>query len=171
MSNEISLKLITPNEYTLVSRIINDPDHNKYQENARLSPLDKREVLKESNGIWRRGSWHCLTARINGQLVGITSLTVLSVMDREYETGIIIDKRFQGQGIGKNVLKFLSQEAFKRLNANRLVAYIHPENIVCLSIYKYVGFQIEGIARKARKLDEVFYDHNILSLLRNEMVV
>lgn len=52
-----------------------------------------------------------------------------------------------GKGIGKNLMKVAIEQSDNWLNLTRLELEVHEDNLTAISLYKRMGFEIEGIKR------------------------
>lgn len=57
---------------------------------------------------------------------------------------IMVDKAFQGQGIGKAATKLMIAEMTKSLNATKIVVGYHPDNLNAHNLYASLGFEDHG---------------------------
>lgn len=57
---------------------------------------------------------------------------------------IMVDKKFQGKGIGKAASKLMITEMAKLLNAKKIVVGYHPENLGAHHLYSSLGFIDNG---------------------------
>ena len=57
---------------------------------------------------------------------------------------IMVDKEYQGQGIGKIATKLMISEIAKIPNAKRIVVGYHPENVNAHKLYASLGFIDNG---------------------------
>jgi diamine N-acetyltransferase len=57
---------------------------------------------------------------------------------------IMVDKVFQGQGIGKAASKLMIAEMAKSLNATKIVVGYHPDNLNAHNLYASLGFKDYG---------------------------
>lgn len=57
---------------------------------------------------------------------------------------IMVDKKFQGKGIGKAASKLMITEMAKLLNAKKVVVGYHPENLGAHHLYSRLGFIDNG---------------------------
>lgn len=57
---------------------------------------------------------------------------------------IMVDKAFQGQGIGKAATKLMIAEMAKSLNATKIVVGYHPDNLNAHNLYASLGFEDHG---------------------------
>ncbi|MDF2066397.1 GNAT family N-acetyltransferase [Bacillus sp. Cr_A10] len=57
---------------------------------------------------------------------------------------IMVDKQFQGQGIGKAATKLMINEMAKLPNVKKIVVGYHPENLGAHNLYASLGFIDHG---------------------------
>lgn len=57
---------------------------------------------------------------------------------------IMIDKHFQGKGIGKAATKLMILEIAKLPNAQKIIVGYHPENKGAHNLYRSLGFEDRG---------------------------
>ncbi|WP_394120065.1 GNAT family N-acetyltransferase [Planococcus donghaensis] len=57
---------------------------------------------------------------------------------------IMVDKAFQGKGIGKAATKLMIAEMAKSLNATKIVVGYHPDNLNAHNLYASLGFEDHG---------------------------
>ncbi|ALS78758.1 spermidine acetyltransferase [Planococcus kocurii] len=57
---------------------------------------------------------------------------------------IMVDKAFQGQGIGKAATKLMIAEMAKSLHATKIVVGYHPDNLNAHNLYASLGFEDHG---------------------------
>ncbi len=56
----------------------------------------------------------------------------------------MVDKQFQGKGIGKAATKLMMSEMAKSLNAKKIVVGYHSENLGAHNLYSSLGFIDNG---------------------------
>ncbi len=76
----------------------------------------------------------------NGEIIGSTQYEIKSP-EHIYLSGLVINPKFQGKGIGREVLK---QVLEKINNVKRSDLVTHPDNIFALKLYESFGFTIES---------------------------
>lgn len=57
---------------------------------------------------------------------------------------IMVDKNFQGKGVGKAATNLMIEEIIKLPNANKIVVGYHPENKGAHNLYSSLGFVDQG---------------------------
>lgn len=96
--------------------------------------LDKHEWINEfkTNVIY--------LIEKNGLIVGNVSYEKKS-KDYVYISGLVIGRRFQGQGIAREALSQILKEL---KNTRRIDIVTHPDNKIALHLYQSLGFVIES---------------------------
>lgn len=98
------------------------------------SSSSKKEALAELTNT------ETFFIRKKGQVVGNIAYE-MKAKDHAEITGLMVDPRYQGQGIGREALT-AALDKLKRVKRIDLVT--HPENEKALALYQSVGFQIES---------------------------
>lgn len=89
-------------------------------------------------GCWRR-------APDGDQLVGYAILML--AVDEAHLLNIAVDARFQGQGIGRRIMRFIMDDA-RAKECVMLFLEVRPSNHVAQALYRDLGFTQHGL-RKA----------------------
>ena len=77
---------------------------------------------------------------------------------------IIVDKKWQGQGLGKAIAAAAVNLADNELMIERVEVEIPTENVGALKLCKATGFRVEGVARDwMRTLDGKFADAYLMA--------
>ena len=80
-----------------------------------------------------------------GKVVGFLMYnSVQEELDGYWIYRIMIDKSFQGKGIGKEATELMIAEMAKLLNAKKIVVGYHPENAGAHHLYASLGFIDQG---------------------------
>lgn len=105
------------------------------------------------------------------KVIGHIGLYNIDYRARKCSCGILIgNKSFRRKGLGYLCLKALVDFGFDNLNLNRIEADFLQDNIASLSIYKKIGFKIEGKQRQAQYKLGMYYDLVLMALLRDERI-
>ena len=70
--------------------------------------------------------------------------TVPEELDGYWVYRIMVDKQYQGKGIGKAATKLMIAEMEKSLNAEKIVVGYNPENVGAHQLYASLGFIDHG---------------------------
>ena len=117
--------------------------------------FDEREC-RAAEAHWREhafGHW-ALLERQTGDFVGSAEVHfaypgVEGISTDEVEVGIEILPDYQGQGYATEALAAMVADAWRRTNADHLVAYTPPDHAVSITLMKKLGFgfRSSGIGR------------------------
>lgn len=70
--------------------------------------------------------------------------SVQEELDGHWVYRIMVDKEYQGKGIGKAATKLMISEMAKLPNAKKIVVGYHPENLGAHNLYSSLGFIDNG---------------------------
>lgn len=101
--------------------------------------------------------------------VGYVQLYPIDWKNRNAEVGIIMGRKRQGQGLGKETLRLIVDYGFKTLNLKRIYAEIYSYNKNSIKLFEKIGFKLEGKLREHHYWNGKFHDSLIYSILRSEM--
>jgi ribosomal-protein-alanine N-acetyltransferase len=89
---------------------------------------------------------HYVAARLDGELVGYAGVSRLGRKPPyEYEVHTIgVDKRFQGQGMGRVLLDRLLEIA----DGGTVFLEVRTDNAAAIGLYESVGFAVMGVRKK-----------------------
>ena len=98
--------------------------------------------------------------------VGNVNLTQINNIHRSAEFSILIgDSNFRGKGIGLHSSLEILNHGFKNLGLQRIWLSVLTSNEAAFNLYKKIGFEEEGILRKAIFKNGNFHNLQIMSLL------
>lgn len=104
----------------------------------------------------------------NAKLIGEASFKTIKWLNRKAEISILLLPEYHRKGIGYKVLCRMLHFAFNTLNFYRLEAEIIEGNHASIQLFKKLGFVQEGVLRKAKYIDGIYYDILRLGLLKEE---
>ncbi|MGG0655809.1 GNAT family N-acetyltransferase [Rummeliibacillus pycnus] len=70
--------------------------------------------------------------------------SVLEELDGYWIYRIMIDKKWQGKGIGKAATKLMISEITNLPNAKKIIVGYHPDNLGAHKLYESLGFEDNG---------------------------
>jgi ribosomal protein S18 acetylase RimI-like enzyme len=116
-------------------------DADKILELERLTIRDKTySCLKNKNEVLKEfENSEIYLIYKDEHLVGSTEFQMKSPQ-HAYLAGLIIDPRFQGQGIGREAMKFRLSKLKK---VKRIDLVTHPDNFKMINLCQSLGFKIE----------------------------
>ncbi|MGJ8524738.1 L-amino acid N-acetyltransferase AaaT [Halomonadaceae bacterium LMG 33818] len=109
-----------------------------------------------------------LVAEVEHKVVGDICLMQLQTVRMAHvaRLGMAVHVEFQHRGIGQRLLKEAIDYAFLWLNIERIELEVYPDNTAAIALYKKMGFEQEGVKRRAVFRAGRYVDVNIMALLR-----
>jgi RimJ/RimL family protein N-acetyltransferase len=83
-------------------------------------------------------------------------------MKHRASLGMGIVGGYRGKGIGAQLLKAVIEQA-KAFGLEKIELHVYTTNAPAIRLYEKVGFEREGLIRKYRQLDGVYYDSLMMS--------
>ena len=124
-------------------RIYADPDVSKYLEELFKDPNEERaymkSYIKQFYGFYGFGMWTVILKE-TGQVIGRAGLSVREGYELP-ELGFVIERAYQGRGLGFEVCKAILAYAGEVLAFDKLQALVEEENKVSLGLLEKLGFQ------------------------------
>ena len=113
------------------------------------------------------GAAHFLSmAEEGGPVIAVCSLSNISRGPfQACNVGYSVSESAQGSGVMKALLAFVIDHAFNELGLNRVMANYMPSNARSAGLLSSLGVQEEGLARRYPKINGVWEDHVLTSLL------
>lgn len=108
-------------------------------------------------------------AELDGQLVGeLTLFTEQRLRTRHsLSFGISVDPAFAGRGIGEQLIRTGLDYAFNWMGIIRVELEAFHDNARALRLYTRLGFEHEGVKRKACLRDGDYHDIVVMAKLRD----
>jgi len=150
-------------------RWINDVSNDTLTEHAQL-PHTLSELEKYALGKWSDKSclWLGIYRQKTNKHVGNIEICGIDWIHGCGEYKILVDKKYQGKGFGKEASVLLIQHAFEVLNLHRLQLGVHQDNKGARHLYKRLGFVKEGELRENFSRKGKFKNTIIMGLLASE---
>ena len=128
-----------------------------------LKYLKKQESLPSSTILDFR-----VVLRRSGKVIGGIGLMKIDRLTGKADVGYFFGRDYWRQGYGTEALKALIKIAFTKLKLQRIEAPIYKENIASQLLVKKLGFEKEGIRKRASRslATGVLHDVVIYALLK-----
>lgn len=110
---------------------------------------------------------HMFVVEIEEKVVGVASLNVITNPRRNHtgEIGIMVNKDYQNRGIGRQLMEELIDLAKNWLMLKRVQLDVISDNERAISLYKSLGFKIEGEKIKAVKRNGSYENEYTMGLI------
>jgi [ribosomal protein S5]-alanine N-acetyltransferase len=110
-----------------------------------------------------------VVAEEGGELLGSAGISGLDRATGRCAVGYWVAARARGRGVATRALRLLCAYAFDRLDAQRIEAWIDPENPASLRVAERLGFTREGLLRSFMPINGVRRDLLMYSLLPGDL--
>lgn len=134
---------------------------------------DKREAeelirtFQQSNHSHSSVSWGVELKETN-KIIGTCGFKNWDRLSHHSEIGGNISSKYWGNHYGTEVLQFMLAYGFNQMHLNKIYAYTNVHNHSVLALMDKYGFKQEGRLHEHQRLDNVFEDVFIFSLLKKE---
>lgn len=109
-----------------------------------------------------------LLIRRDGQIIGACNFThIVRGAFQACHLGYALDESAQGQGLMHEALKAAIAYGFDAMKLHRIMANYRPENARSARLLERLGFEREGQARAYLKINGVWADHVLTSLINH----
>ena len=151
----------------------NDPDVRLFLDTIRpLNQASERIFLEKLSKTAADPTGDIIMAIVlkdRDRHIGNTGLHRLNLVDRNAEFGIAIgEKDLWHKGYGTEATHLVVAYGFNTLNLHRIYLRVHGNNPKGLATYEKVGFQKEGVMRKALFRQGRYHDVILMGLLRED---
>lgn len=102
------------------------------------------------------------------ELIGTAGISVFGNprMRHSASLGIMVLPQYQGQGVGRALMEALLDLADRWLLLVRVELGVYPDNTRAIRLYESLGFQREGVKRKAAIRNGEYVDEVMMARLR-----
>jgi RimJ/RimL family protein N-acetyltransferase len=139
--------------------------------NGNYLPVSQRSFDEWFGAIGKDPSRVVFSIRKHGalELLGYIQLTEIHPIFRSAFLGIVIaDPANRGKGYGQEALKLCIGFAWTDLNLQRLSLTITGHNEPAMRAYKKVGFEVEGVLKRAVFTNGAYVDATVMGLLKSD---
>tara|TARA_B100001093_G_scaffold62757_1_gene52720 strand:+ start:3659 stop:4189 length:531 start_codon:yes stop_codon:yes gene_type:complete len=105
----------------------------------------------------------------NNELIGLLYILNIDYINRNAEFSIWIGNlTYRGKGYGELGCKVALNHAFNNINLHKIYLRVLETNKAAISLYKKIGFKIEGISRESLFKNGKYLNVLEMSILKNE---
>lgn len=129
-----------------------------------LSVSDQVTSIKATN---EQKNATMLLAIVDESIVGIGTIHSDQKIKSKHsgELGIVVSKKFQGQGIGTEIIKRLIDWCKSNGITKRIQLDTRTDNELAVKLYKKFGFEIEGELKNSTFLNGTYYHLYVMGLM------
>ena len=126
----------------------------------KISLTSEEKYLKKQLIAFKDHKSAQLLIFVNGKLAGISSVDMQEKVKKHIGVfGISISKEYRGMGLGKQLMKYVLDEAINNLNGLRIITLeVFAENENAIKMYKNFGFIEYGYLPEGNSYKNKFVD-------------
>ncbi len=170
-TDRLILRTLNANDREFIFRHFSNHDVCQYlYDNEPLSSIEEAEKiirLYESPEDSDHNRWVIIRKEDNG-VIGTCGYHYWDKKNNIAEVGYDLDKNYWGKGYMTEAMKAVLNHGFRKLNLNRVQAFVYVGNDKSCNLLRRLGFKSEGIIREKHLYRGKYYDHFCFSLLKEE---
>ncbi|MBK7377411.1 MAG: GNAT family N-acetyltransferase [Ignavibacteriales bacterium] len=162
--NKIRLRALTKKDISKTIRWHNDLELKNLTLSHPYPVTDLQEeewidnIIKDKSN---RNVYFGIEDKLSLELVGIIFLSKINLIHQTCWLGVFIgDNNSRGKGFGKEAVRLVTEYAFNNLNLRKVSLEVVVTNKAAISVYKKLGFVIEGEMKK-----QVFIQSSLQSVV------
>lgn len=130
-------------------------------------PMNVEEQRKEICSLKDKKASIMLLAMDGDEITGIATINSSSKIKARHdgELGIVVAKKYQGQGIGTELIGQLIEWAKGNGVTTRISLDTRADNVKAVELYMKFGFVVEGCRKNATLLDGKYYDLYVMGMM------
>jgi ribosomal-protein-serine acetyltransferase len=136
-------------------------DHIKSKEDSLAFITSSMKQFGENDGF-QAGIW------FEGRLAGVIGLHKIDWTNHSTSIGYWLAESFTGRGLMTHSCRAVVNYCFEELGMKRVEIRAAAENSKSAAIPERLGFQREGCLRQSERLYEVYVDHYVYGMLKEE---
>lgn len=105
---------------------------------------------------------------VDNKRVGYFRITNYSKVNRNLYIGADIHPEHKGKGLGYLAYKKFIPELFEKYNLHKIYLEVLATNEIAISLYRKLGFEIEGIKKEDTLKGDTFVNSIIMSIFNNK---
>lgn len=135
-------------------------EKDEYPLNVEQQALSIQSTAKQENSMM-------ILALAEDQIIGIGTISSSTKIKSRHsgELGIVVQKNYQGKGIGSQLIQQLIDWAKSNGITTRIQLDTRCDNEGAVELYKKFGFEIEGQLKNSTLLDGKYYDLYIMAMM------
>ncbi len=141
-------------------------DESFFTLETQLAGIDKGNDARSEDKRYPFGIFLKETSELIGE---ISLFEVIRGPLQKCMLGYSLDQRHNGKGYMSEAVRQVVEFAFNEVGLHRIEAGVMPRNKGSIRVLEKAGFRSEGLARKNVKINGVWEDHQMFSLLDEDV--
>lgn len=157
---------ILPIDLTRLFQWGDDPEIARLNEPYLPKNVDReRDFWLNANGDPRR-QFFAVRLRTSPDIIGHVQIIGIEQIHRSASVGLLIgNPALRGKGYGRDAMELAIEFCWRHLNLTRLSLSVHSDNHNAVALYEKLGFETEGLLRKAQFIDGRWIDLKLMALV------
>ena len=129
-------------------------------------PMNVKEQEDEIRSLEDKEASIMLLAMDKDEIAGIATIHSSAKVKARHdgELGIVVAKKYQGQGIGTELIRQLIEWAKGNGVTTRISLDTRADNVKAVELYLKFGFVVEGCRKNSTLLDGKYYDLYVMGM-------
>lgn len=130
-------------------------------------PMNVKEQEEEIRSLEGKKASIMLLAMDGEEIAGIATIHSSAKIKARHdgELGIVVAKKYQGQGIGTELIRQLIDWAKGNGVTTRISLDTRADNVKAVELYMKFGFVVEGCRKNSTLLDGKYYDLYVMGMM------
>ncbi len=130
-------------------------------------PMNVKEQEEEIRSLEGKKASIMLLAMDGEEIAGIATIHSSAKIKASHdgELGIVVAKKYQGQGIGTELIRQLIDWAKGNGVTTRISLDTRADNVKAVELYMKFGFVVEGCRKNSTLLDGKYYDLYVMGMM------
>lgn len=130
-------------------------------------PMNVKEQEDEIRSLEDKEASIMLLAMDKDEIAGIATIHSSAKVKARHdgELGIVVAKKYQGQGIGTELIRQLIEWAKWNGVTTRISLDTRADNVKAVELYLKFGFVVEGCRKNSTLLDGKYYDLYVMGMM------
>jgi len=130
-------------------------------------PMNVKEQEDEIRSLEDKEASIMLLAMDKDEIAGIATIHSSAKVKARHdgELGIVVAKKYQGQGIGTELISQLIEWAKGNGVTTRISLDTRADNVKAVELYLKFGFVVEGCRKNSTLLDGKYYDLYVMGMM------
>ena len=130
-------------------------------------PMNVKEQEDEIRSLEDKEASIMLLAMDKDEIAGIATIHSSAKVKARHdgELGIVVAKKYQGQGLGTELIRQLIEWAKGNGVTTRISLDTRADNVKAVELYLKFGFVVEGCRKNSTLLDGKYYDLYVMGMM------
>ena len=130
-------------------------------------PMNVKEQEDETRSLEDKEASIMLLTMDKDEIAGIATIHSSAKVKARHdgELGIVVAKKYQGQGIGTELIRQLIEWAKGNGVTTRISLDTRADNVKAVELYLKFGFVVEGCRKNSTLLDGKYYDLYVMGMM------